>query len=137
VQDGQGPSGGGSRSVDRGAFYDVYKYFNGYGRSETIYSNAIAWELGLRGHQVERELRIAVSYKGRRVGKQRLDLVVDRTIIVETKATELLAPAPIFPLLVGEMMPLATRFAPCKSVFIRVQKRAASTRSREELFDTR
>lgn len=71
-----------------GAFYDVYKYFRGYGLAESIYANALSYELTLRGHRVERELRIAVSYRGRRVGKQRMDIVVDRTVIVEIKATE-------------------------------------------------
>jgi GxxExxY protein len=74
-----------------GAFYDVYKYFKGFGLNETIYANALAYELTLRGHQVEREVRIVVSYKGRRIGKQRLDIVVDRNVIVETKATERLS----------------------------------------------
>ena len=74
-----------------GAFYEVYRYFHGHGLNENIYANAMAWELGIRGHHVDREFRIAVTYKGHRVGKQRLDLVVDRTIIVETKATELLS----------------------------------------------
>ena len=75
-----------------GGFYDVYRNFRGYGLSESIYSNALAYELELRGHRVEREFRIAVCYKGRRVGKQRLDMVVDQKIIVESKATEGLSP---------------------------------------------
>lgn len=42
----------------------------------------------LRGHQVVRELLVPVSYKGRLIGWQRLDMVVDGLVVVENKATE-------------------------------------------------
>ena|SRR5215831_12161150 len=75
-----------------GGFYDVYNYF-GYGLSESIYTGALELELRERGHEVARELRVPVTYKGRRVAWQRLDLVVDGKVIVESKVTEKLAPA--------------------------------------------
>lgn len=75
-----------------GAFYAVYNYY-GYGFSETIYSGALELELRDRGHDVVRELGVAVSYKGRHVAWQRLDMVVDDTVIIENKATESLSPA--------------------------------------------
>ena len=73
-----------------GGFFDVYNYY-GYGLSETIYAGALDIELESRGHEVARELRVPASYKGRHVAWQRLDMVVDRRIIVEIKATEKLA----------------------------------------------
>src|SRR5215475_6123881 len=75
-----------------GGFYDVYNYF-GYRLSESIYTGALELELCERGHKVTRELRVPVTYKGRRVAWQRLDMVIDGKIIVESKATEKLAPA--------------------------------------------
>ena len=42
----------------------------------------------LRGHQVEREVSFTVTYKGYRVGTQRVDMVVDSAVVVEAKATE-------------------------------------------------
>ena len=74
-----------------GAFYEVYRGLN-YGLLEQLYSAALAIELRERGHVVERELRVPVEYKRRRIGWQRLDLVVDHRLVVEVKATELLAP---------------------------------------------
>lgn len=74
-----------------GAFFTVYRYF-GYGLSESIYAGALGYELVDRGHQVVRELRVAVSYKSRHVAWQRLDMVVDGCVIVENKASENLSP---------------------------------------------
>src|SRR5262245_28922129 len=73
-------------------FYGVYNYFD-YGLTEPIYIGPLEVELSERGHKVTRELRVPVTYKGRRVAWQRLDMVVDGKIIVESKATEKLAPA--------------------------------------------
>ncbi len=39
-----------------------------------------------------RELAVAITYKGRRVAWQRLDMIVDDKIIIEVKSAELLAP---------------------------------------------
>jgi GxxExxY protein len=75
-----------------GAFFKVYNYY-GYGLSEAIYAGALEYELRDRGHDVVRELLVAVSYHGRHVGWQRIDVVVDNAVIVENKATEELSPA--------------------------------------------
>ena len=74
-----------------GAFFDVFNYF-GYGLSETLYMAALEHELCLRGHVTVRELRVPIYYKDRRIGWQRLDLVVDDKVIVEGKAGEKLPP---------------------------------------------
>ena len=75
-----------------GAFFDVYNYY-GYGLSEAIYAGALEYELNDRRHEVVRELLVAVDYRGRHVGWQRIDMVVDNAVVVENKATERLSPA--------------------------------------------
>ena len=50
----------------------------------------------MRGELLEAERvhsMVAVYYKGRLVARQRLDMVVDDRVIVESKATERLAPS--------------------------------------------
>jgi GxxExxY protein len=74
-----------------GGFYSVYNYF-GYGLGESSYAGALEYELIDRGHAVVRELAVDISYKGRHVAWQRLDMVVDNRIILEVKATEVLPP---------------------------------------------
>ena len=69
-----------------GAFFEVYHHL-GFGFLEHIYVSALEWELVARGHRVAREYRVPVMYKGAEIGIQRLDLVVDGKLIVETKAT--------------------------------------------------
>jgi GxxExxY protein len=75
-----------------GGFLAVYNYF-GYGLSERVYGGALTCELRNRGHIVIRELSIEVRYKGERVATQRIDMVIDDSIIVENKAAEKLCPA--------------------------------------------
>lgn len=72
------------------AFYTVYNAF-GFGLLESIYANALAIELRVRGIRVEREVPVEVFYLGVLAGRFRLDLVVEGRILVECKATEVLA----------------------------------------------
>lgn len=73
-----------------GAFYEVYNQLD-FGFLESIYVEALARELTRRGHAVEREVAIRVYYKGEVVGLQRVDMLVDKRVIVETKSTHELA----------------------------------------------
>lgn len=73
-----------------GGFYSVYNEL-GFGFLEPIYSGALEVELRDRGHSVAREVPAAIRYKGRIVGRHRLNLVVDDRIIVEVKSTERLS----------------------------------------------
>ena len=59
----------------------------GFGFLEQIYVEALVRELRARGHQVGREVPVPVMYKGEVLGVQRLDLLVDDVVVVETKAT--------------------------------------------------
>jgi GxxExxY protein len=58
------------------AFYETYNVL-GYGLFESVYREALAHELRLRGMTAKCEMPVQVSYKGQRVGTFRLDLVVE------------------------------------------------------------
>ena len=58
----------------------------GPGFLESIYENAFMIELQKENLQVERQREVIVKYDGVEVGKHRLDLIVDDTIVVELKA---------------------------------------------------
>ena len=60
----------------------------GIGFLESIYENALYHELRLRGFKVERQVEVPVFYETFEVGRHRLDLVVDRTVVVELKASK-------------------------------------------------
>ena len=74
-----------------GAFYEVYGKL-GYGFLEHVYSLALERELVERGHTVSREVIVTVSYKGKPLTTQRLDMVVDGKVVVENKSTSVLPP---------------------------------------------
>jgi GxxExxY protein len=76
-----------------GAFFQVYNAL-GFGFLEHIYVMALERELLERGHRVAREVSIHVTYKGHVLGVQRIDMIVDDRLVVETKSTvELAKPA--------------------------------------------
>jgi GxxExxY protein len=60
----------------------------GPGFHEAIYQDAMAVELELEGLPFEREFQVPMFYRGRPLRTQRLDLVVDRLVVVELKAIE-------------------------------------------------
>lgn len=74
-----------------GAFYEVYNEL-GFGFLESLYASALERELRARGHDVARELAVRVAYKGLELGTQRLDFVVDHSVVVEVKSTITLPP---------------------------------------------
>lgn len=74
-----------------GAAIEVHRHL-GPGYLESVYEEAMAIECELRGIPIVRQRRIAVVYKGRRVGRARLDIVADEVLIVELKAIDSLAP---------------------------------------------
>lgn len=75
-----------------GAFYRVYRTL-GYGFLEHVYVLALERELRARGHQVAREMSVDIIYDGEELCTQRLDMVVDGKVVVETKSTYDLHPA--------------------------------------------
>src|SRR5688572_7563203 len=69
-----------------GSFYEVNNTL-GFGFFESVYMAALERELLARGHRVEREVWVPVWYKGEVVARQRVDMIVDETVVVEAKAT--------------------------------------------------
>jgi len=58
----------------------------GPGFLESIYGRALVAELRSRGMPIEREKQIKIWYGAQLVGKHRLDLVVEGSVVVELKA---------------------------------------------------
>ena len=58
----------------------------GPGFLESIYESALVIALHQMGLKVERQVEIIVEYAGMEVGRHRLDLLIEGTIIVELKA---------------------------------------------------
>ena len=75
-----------------GAFFEVYNTL-GYGFLEHPYVMAMERELLSRGHRVARELCVPITYKGHVLCTQRMDMVVDDKVVVETKSTAILPPS--------------------------------------------
>ena len=69
-----------------GAFFDVYNTL-GFGFLEHVYVMALERELIARKHRVAREVAVPVFYKGHELAEQRLDMIVDEKLVVETKST--------------------------------------------------
>jgi len=69
-----------------GAFFEVYNNL-GYGFLEHVYVMALERELIARKHRVAREVAVQVFYKGDHLAEQRLDMIVDQRLVVETKST--------------------------------------------------
>ncbi len=66
---------------------EVYEAL-GDGRLESVYEQAMAVELRLRGIPYRTEAYTEVFYKGHRVGAVALDFVVGDKLVVELKATK-------------------------------------------------
>lgn len=75
-----------------GAFYDVYNTL-GCGYLESVYSKAMEIALRKRGLLVEREVPFDVIFDGQVVGRHRVDMLVERRVVVENKATHSIAEA--------------------------------------------
>ena len=63
----------------------------GPGFLENVYEEALCVELEDRQIAFERQKEIGVIYKNRQIGRQRIDLLVGESLIVELKAIETLA----------------------------------------------
>ena len=76
----------------RGAIYDVYKEL-GPGLLESVYEEALCFELEQRGLKVERQLEVPIRYKGNELKTAlRLDVLVEGRVIVELKSVEDMKP---------------------------------------------
>jgi len=70
-----------------GAAIEVHRAL-GPGLLESIYEEALYHELSLRGINFNRQLEVDVFYKGIVIKGQRLDLLVEREVVVEIKAVQ-------------------------------------------------
>ena len=59
----------------------------GPGFRESIYHAALCIELQARGLQFEREVPVAVHYRGVAIPGQRIDVIVESCVVVELKAS--------------------------------------------------
>lgn len=74
-----------------GAIFEVHKEL-GPGFLESVYEKALLLELTSRGMKVDVEKIFDLTYKGKKVGTHRLDLIVEDKIVVELKTVERFAP---------------------------------------------
>lgn len=74
-----------------GCAVEVHRALGGPGLIESIYEEALAWEIGQAGLKVDRQSLLPILYKGQSLGSPlRIDLIVGDRVIVECKAmTEL------------------------------------------------
>ena len=75
-----------------GAAMEVHSTL-GPGFLESVYQNALIWELRKAGLRSEAEKPISVHYDGQLVGAFTADVLVDDAVIVELKAVQTLAKA--------------------------------------------
>lgn len=72
----------------RGAIFNVYKEL-GPGLLESVYEEALTYELQKRGLSVERQLEVPIHYDGHLLNTSlRLDLLVEGKVIVELKSVK-------------------------------------------------
>lgn len=65
----------------------------GPGLLEGVYEACLMEELSLRGIPVRRQVKVPISYKGRRINADlRIDLVVSDAVIVEIKSVDTMLP---------------------------------------------
>lgn len=76
----------------RGAIFDVYNEL-GPGLLESVYEEALVFELKERGLEVERQVEVPIQYKGNELKTPlRLDLLIENQVIVELKSVEEMKP---------------------------------------------
>jgi GxxExxY protein len=68
-----------------GAFFEVYNEL-GYGFLESVYERALVHALTCMGLRTERQKAITILFRGVEVGTYKCDLVVDDSVVVETKS---------------------------------------------------
>jgi len=62
----------------------------GPGLLENVYEEALSHEFKLRNVVYERQKEISLKYKGKDIGKHRIDYLIEDEVIVEIKAVEIM-----------------------------------------------
>ena len=66
---------------------EVHRTLGGPGLLESVYEEALSWELAQRGLEVRRQVSLPIPYKGHALASPlRIDLVISGKVIVECKA---------------------------------------------------
>lgn len=78
-----------NRLSDRviGAAIEVHRGL-GPGLLERLYEDAFVHELTLSGLRADRQVPVTLNYKGLELAGQRIDVIVERVLVVEIKAVE-------------------------------------------------
>lgn len=66
-------------------FYAVYNEL-GYGFLEVVYEEALEMALTEAGFRVARQVDTPIWFRGRRIGKYKADLIVNKAVLLELKA---------------------------------------------------
>jgi GxxExxY protein len=70
------------------AAIEVHRTLGGPGLLESVYEEALVWELEQQSLSVERQKSIPIDYKGMQLATPlRIDILVENLVIVECKAT--------------------------------------------------
>lgn len=75
-----------------GEFYHVFNEI-GSGFRESAYHRAMAIALAEKGLACEREVAVHLRFRGQIIGGYRMDLVVNRAVVLEIKATDRIVPS--------------------------------------------
>ena len=76
-----------SLMIVRGAI-EGHRTLGGPGLLESVYEEALTWELGQANLSVQRQVQLPIPYKGQVLATLlRIDLIVNELVIVECKAT--------------------------------------------------
>lgn len=66
---------------------EVHKVLGGPGLLESVYEEALVWELQQKRFKVVRQLEVPINYKGNKLAAPlRLDLLINDAVILEIKA---------------------------------------------------
>ena len=67
---------------------DVHRTLGGPGLLESVYEEALAWEIQQQSVEVQRQVSVPIAYKGQKLATPlKIDLIVGKLVIVECKAT--------------------------------------------------
>jgi GxxExxY protein len=60
----------------------------GPGLLESIYESTLAAELEFAKINFERQVSVPIQYRGKTIGEHRIDLIVEKSVVVELKSVE-------------------------------------------------
>jgi len=72
-----------------GCAIEVHRTLGGPGLLESVYEEALAWELIQNGLNVERQIALPINYKGNNLSTPlRIDLLINYKVVIECKAVQ-------------------------------------------------